>query len=351
MRDTSPMNTIALDIGSEVSAFCAVRQGGSVLLEQLVSTRIPALRAALRQVPSPKKLVFEECPQAAWLYAELRQEVDDILICDPRKVKRLSDGKKNDRNDARSLAELARIGVLSRVWHGGEELQKLREAVWHYNSLTQHSTRLKNQFKAILRAKGVSGGRNPYAAQEALLKSVPSQCRHQLLALAELIEVLMKRRKVALREMVSLARRHRCYVSLRTMPAVGPIFCASLLAIVGDPERFRTRRQFWAYGGLAILTDDTGEYRFRDGKFERKRERSNTRGLTNSFNRPLKHIFKQAAMTLSRTVWKDYYEITLKNSKNRNMALLTVARRFAAIVLQIMKKREAYDVAKAPKQH
>lgn len=341
------MNTIALDIGSEVSALCALRKSGSVIVEQLVSTRIPALRAAIKQIPRPRTVVFEQCSQAAWLYAELSDEAEDILICDPRKNKLLSGGKKNDRNDARALAELHQLKALGRVWHGGEDLQQLRESVSHYESLTQHSTRLKNQFKAILRAKGISPGRAPYEAKEELLKKVPRESRNQLLALSELISVVTKRRNTALKEAVMLARKHRCYNALRTVPGVGPVFCATLLAIIGDPERFRTRRQLWAYGGLSILTHDSGEYKFQNGKFEKKRERSNTRGLVKAFNRPLKHVFKQAAMTLSRTVWRDYYEQVFKNSKNRNMALLTVSRRFAAIVLQVMKTREAYDVAKA----
>lgn len=345
------MNVIALDIGSEVSAVCALRKSGTVLFEKLVSTRIVELRSVLRQVPYPKRVVFEECPQAAWLYAELRDDADEVLICDPRKNKGLSSGKKSDRNDARHLAERCRQGDLSRVWHGGEELARLREAVAHYSSLTEHSTRLKNQFKAILRARGVRGGRNPYGAEESLLKQLSSETQQQLQSLSKILAVLTEERKVALKEMVRLARKHKCYEALRTVPAVGPVFCAMLLAIIGDPERFRSRRQLWAYGGLSILTHETGEYRVRDGIIEKKRAQSRTRGLTPTFNRPLKRVFKQAAITLSRSAWKEYYEQLLSRSSNRNNAQLTTARKFAAVVLQVMKKREPYDVAKALKKY
>jgi transposase len=345
------MNIIAFDIGSEVSAVCALKKSGSVLFEELVAMRIPALKSVLRQVPHPKRVVFEECPQAAWLYAELQSEVDEVFICDPRKNKELSSGKKSDRNDARNLAERCLQGGLSRVWHGGEELARLREAVAHYHSLTQHSTRLKNQFKAILRSRGVRGGRNPYGAAETLLQQLPSESQQQLRSLSRILEVLSEARKDALREMVRLARKHKCYEALRTVPGVGPVFCATLLAIIGDPERFRTRRQLWAYGGLSILTHETGEYRLRDGVIEKKRSQSRTRGLTRAFNRPLKCIFKQAALTLSRTAWKEYYEHLLSRSSNKNNAQLTLARKFAAVVLQVMKKREAYDVAKALKKY
>lgn len=345
------MNIIAFDIGSEVSAVCALRRNGKVLFEELVSTRISELKSVLKPVPHPKRVVFEECPQASWLYAELKDEADEILICDPRKNQGLSSGRKSDRSDARNLAERCLQGGLSRVWHGGEDLARLRESVGHYSSLTQHSTRLKNQFKAILRARGVRGGRNPYGAEESLLKQLPSETQQQLHSLSKIIAVLTEERKVALREMVRLARKHKCYEALRTVPAVGPVFCAMLLAIIGDPERFRTRRQLWAYGGLSILTHETGEYRVRDGLIERKRAQSRTRGLTRTFNRPLKCVFKQAAITLSRSAWKEHYEELLSRSSNRNNAQLTIARKFAAVVLQVMKKREPYDVAKALKKY
>ncbi len=44
--------------------------------------------------------------------------------------------------------------------------------------------------------------------------------------------------------------------------------------MLGDepPHRFRSKRQFWAYCGLALETRDSGEYRVVNGQIERKEE-------------------------------------------------------------------------------
>ena len=89
-------------------------------------------------------VVFEECSQAAWLWSELQGDADDVFVCDPRKDSGLRGVKKSDKHDARSQAERALSGSLHRVWHGGEDLQKLRYAVQHYQSLTEQMIRLKN---------------------------------------------------------------------------------------------------------------------------------------------------------------------------------------------------------------
>ena len=51
-----------------------------------------------------------------------------------------------------------------------------------------------------------------------------------------------------------------CFERLREIPGIGPIWAALLVAIRQTPPRFRTKRQLWAYSGLAIETHGTGEY-------------------------------------------------------------------------------------------
>jgi len=48
--------------------------------------------------------------------------------------------------------------------------------------------------------------------------------------------------------------------------SIAPIRSALLVALLQTPHRFRTKRQLWAYSGLAVQTYDSGEYRFVRGK-------------------------------------------------------------------------------------
>ena len=97
----------------------------------------------------------------------------------------------------------------------------------------------------------------------------PGILRLRAESVGTLIDSTSKHQALALREMVNVARTHKCYAALRTVPAVGPILCAFILSAIGDPERFRTRRQLWCYAGLAVRTFETGEYQFTPSGFKK----------------------------------------------------------------------------------
>jgi len=128
---------------------------------------------------------------------------------------------------------------------------------------------------------------------------------------------------------------------------MGPIRTAQLVAIVGTPLRFRTRRQFWSYCGLAVVTRSSSDWvQSKDGGWVRDRVYQ-TRGLTRQRHPVLKTIFKGAAtsviMQLPEDPLHEHYERMLASGIKPNLAKLTVARRVAAIVLAMWKHQEAYD--------
>ncbi len=120
---------------------------------------------------------------------------------------------------------------------------------------------------------------------------------------------------------------------------------AVLIGRVQTPHRFRTKRQFWAYCGLALEMRDSGEYRMVDGQVERRRRRAQIRGLNWNHNHELKNLFKAAATSASACdgVFREFYLELLKKNMRPEMARLTLARKIAAIALKIWKKGEAFD--------
>jgi hypothetical protein len=52
------------------------------------------------------------------LHDLLKPQVTQVLVCDPRKNNLGKVGNKNDRNDARELAELLYRNKLEPVYHG-----------------------------------------------------------------------------------------------------------------------------------------------------------------------------------------------------------------------------------------
>jgi transposase len=68
-----------------------------------------------------------------------------------------------------------------------------------------------------------------------------------------------------------------------------------------DSNRFRTKRQLWAYCGLALRTYTSGEYRFVAGQLKRSKKVLAVRGLNINHNHDLKNIFKGAATRAAAT--------------------------------------------------
>jgi len=129
------------------------------------------------------------------------------------------------------------------------------------------------------------------------------------------------------------------------IPAIGPIRAALLIALMQTPYRFRTKRQLWAYSGLALRTYTSGEYRFVAGQLKRSKKVLAIRGLNINHNHDLKNIFKGAATRAAVTPgpFQDFYQACITRGMKPAMARLTLARKIAAITLLVWKKGVRFD--------
>jgi transposase len=147
------------------------------------------------------------------------------------------------------------------------------------------------------------------------------------------------------------AKKHPTAKILETAPGFGPIRAARLLPIVVTPHRFRTKRQFWSYCGLGIVTRSSSDWvQAADGTWIKARV-PQTRGLSRQHNHFLKSIFKGAATTVITQNKKDpiyaRYERLLDSGTKPTLAKLSLARMIAATVLRMWKDEKEYDPGRA----
>jgi hypothetical protein len=120
-----------------------------------------------------------------------------------------------------------------------------------------------------------------------------------------------------------------------------------MVATVDTPHRFRTKRQFWSYGGLAVVTHMSSEYEMKAGRVVRKRKPMATRGLNDNCNRRVKDVFISVATGASRhEAYQQIQEGAIQNGMCPEMARLTLARKIAAVALIVWKKGVAFDPKK-----
>src|SRR6185503_20294488 len=136
---------------------------------------------------------------------------------------------------------------------------------------------------------------------------------------------------------------------LRTVPYLGPVRVALILATMQTPWRFRTKRHLWGYVGLAVVTRTSAEYEMAGGRAVRRRRRFvATRGLNRNHNRVLKNVFKGAANAASvrSGALQEWYQRLLTRGLREELARVTLARKLAAITLHVWKRGERYDPVK-----
>jgi transposase len=144
--------------------------------------------------------------------------------------------------------------------------------------------------------------------------------------------------------MIAESRRHEAYQILSQVPELGPIRVAQIIATVDTPFRFRSKRLFWKYLGLAVETRSSADHEVVDGRVRRRHKQVETRGLNEDYNRRLKSVFKSAAThACTCAPYQPYYESLLATGMREEMARLSVARKLAAAVLAVWKSGESFD--------
>ena len=120
---------------------------------------------------------------------------------------------------------------------------------------------------------------------------------------------------------------------------------AQLLAIVGTPHRFRSKRQFWTYVGLAVVTRTSADQEVVNGVLRRSRRPVATRGLNRNHNHLLKRVFKTAATSACHSgPFVAAYETRVQRGMDPALARLTIARQLAAVTLSLWKRGELFQL-------
>jgi len=342
---------MGMDVHQAMTVVVVLDADGKVVLETMVRTEAASIIRLVQSLSGPLRVTFEETTQAAWLYEVIRAYVTEVVVCDPRRNKLLDEGSKTDKVDALKLAELLRTGLLRPVYHGHEATRKLKELVRAYETLSIDTLRTMSRIKAIYRGRGIrTPGRGVYQPKQReqwLEMLTEPGIRQRATWLYEQLDQLRPLRRKAKQTMLIESRVHRAGSLLITIPQLGPIRAAFIVATVDTPHRFRTKRQFWSYAGLAVVTHMSAEYEMQAGRVVRRRKPLSTRGLNQNCNRRLKEVFITAATSASnRKAYGSFLNARQENGMRPEMARLTLARKIAAMALAVWKKGEAFDPTK-----
>jgi transposase len=246
-----------LDLHAKESFFYVLDENGHRVVMRKVATRAQTFKQLVRPlVPQGLNVVLEASTMTRWAVEQLRRAGAEVVVVDPRRVRLIAETRhKNDRADARVLAELARTGALpAPLSMPSEEARTLRARLVVRRGLIGQRGAVLCRARALLRSVGIRlsarGLHRPDQWNKLLRRrGLPGWLVSLLRSLREAAEVL-ERTIESVEEQYEEELKDDRVKRLRTIPAVGPIGSLTLMAAVDQTERFSSTRRIGSYAGL-----------------------------------------------------------------------------------------------------
>jgi len=254
-----------IDVSLESACICVVDANGRIVREAKVASEPDALIAWFRGLGVPmSRIGLEAGPLSQWLYAGMREAGLAVELLETRHVRDAFKAMpvKTDRNDARGIAQLMRLGWFRSVHCKSLPAQELRALLTARKLVQEKRHDLEMSLRGILRGFGLKVGHTTPRSFEGRVRELVdghttllAVADALLLARATLGEQLGKLQK----RLVSLARDDARARLLMTTPGVGVLVALTYVAAIDDPGRFRSSKAAGAYFGLTPKKYQSGE--------------------------------------------------------------------------------------------
>ena len=254
-----------IDASLEWSSVCVVDAAGKIVREGKEASEPEALVAWFVSLGLKlARIGLEAGPLSQWLYAALRRAGLEVELLETRHVRRALElmPVKTDRNDARGIAQLMRLGWFRPVHCKSLASQEVRALLSTRKLLQGKLFDVEMSLRGILRGFGLKVGRTtPRRFAGRIRELVAGQATLEVVASA-----LLAAHEALLREFAGLEKRVRAIAGadararlLMTAPGVGTIVALTYVAAVDDPGRFKSSKGVGAHFGLTPRKYQSGE--------------------------------------------------------------------------------------------
>src|SRR5437588_6063198 len=263
--ETTMDHYAGIDVSLECSSVCVVDANGKILREARVASEPEALIAWFASLGfGLERIGLEAGPLSQWLYAGMREAELAVELLETRHVRDAFKAMpvKSDRNDARGIAQLMRLGWFRPVHCKSIGAQETR-AVLTARKLVQSKLQdVENHLRGLLRGFGLKVGKTTnlsFAARVRELVANHASLEMIAAALLSVHAVLLREFKAFEKQVRSMARHDAKARLLMSTPAVGPIVALTYASAIDDPGRFTSSKRVGAHFGLTPKKYQSGE--------------------------------------------------------------------------------------------
>src|SRR3954463_3000469 len=259
------MRYLGLDVHRDFCEVAICERGRARSVGRIDTTR-EALELFASSLAADDRAVLESTGNALAIAGILRRHVANVVLANPMQVRAISHAKvKNDRVDARTLAELLAADLLPQVWIADEPTRALRRLPSRRTQLIRQRTRTKNEVCAVLvrnliARPDVSDLFGKAGRQWMATLELPADERHTLDGCLRQIDFLSDELAVIDGAIAGHVLASGGMRRLLTIPGVDATTAATMMATIGRIHRFPTPRHLVGYVGLDARVRQSGNH-------------------------------------------------------------------------------------------
>jgi transposase len=332
-----------IDVSLEYSSVCVVDTNGKIVREIKVASEPAALIGWFRSLGFDlTRIGLEAGPLSQWLYAAMKQAGLAVELLETRHVSDAFKAMpvKSDRNDARNIAQLMRLGWFRPVHCKSINAQEIRATLTTRKLIQSKLQDIENSLRGTLRGFGLKVGKTTKRSFASRISELV--VGHPVLE--TIAAAMLAVHMVLLREFNSLEKRVRVMSLLdakarllMSTPAVGPIISLTYASAIDDPSRFTSSKRAGPLFGLTPKKHQSGETDY-SGRISKLGDASVREALYEAAHIILTKPIKRCSALKS-------WAMRIARRAGMNKAKVALARKLAVIMLRMLKDNMPFDPA------
>ena len=329
---------IGLDIHKKYCVIGGVDREGRVVLPA-VRVEHADLEGWLKQELQPSDhVVFESTTNAWHVYDLLEPLVERVIVANPAKVKQIANARvKTDVRDTFILARLLAANLVPEVWVPPVHVREMRQLLSQRRQLVETHTQIVNRMHSVAHRHHLNHERGKRFNEKTTLwqkdKRLSKIEQFQLELEMENHTYIEKQIGRIGKEVAKMSHQKpwaQEMTYLMQLPGFGVITAMTVLAAIGDVQRFNSARHLASYSGLTGGLDQSGTHLVQ-------------KGITKEGRKELRWAMVEVAQRAVKSdpYWTRRFQ-EMEKRMHRNQAIVAIARQLLELVWYLLTRRQPY---------
>jgi transposase len=283
-------------------------------------------------------VVLESTTNAWHVYDLLSPLVERVVVANPIKVKQIAQARvKTDIRDTLILARLLAANLVPEVWVPPAHVRELRQLLSQRRQLVETHTQTVNRMHSVAHRHHLSHARGKRFNE----KTTAWQKDKRLSKIEQFQLELEMENRAYIEKQIGRIGKEVAKMShqkpwaegmtyLMQLPGFGVITGMTVLAAIGEIQRFESARHLASYSGLTPGLEQSGT------KYHEK-------GITKEGRKELRWALVEVAQRAVKSdpLWTRRFQ-ELQKRMHRNQAIVAIARRLLELIWYVLTRRQPY---------